>query len=382
MSLSSTIITNSIFTNNSGSSASSIFRLSGILSVTSCTFNQNLQAAFFSVPNYLYTATITSSVFQNNVAAPNGDISFIGTKLNIMSTTFTNITPGVLRLESGNLIVGSTSFIACGNSINALVNLKTTTASFSAASFIGNSGLVSAISVLADVNSLSIQNSYFINNVATVFSSGGTIVVRGVLATVNILNCTFTNNLCYENSAVIYLSNATTQLQNSIFTNNKGAGAISVITQVAIIDSCVFSNDNAPDDDGVGIYLTSATVKISNTNITNNTAQFGGAIYMDSGVLSLENCIIANNTAQLAGSLYVRDPTSIVTIRDCQFINNFSTNDNDLNIEYCGGVQTVTNTVSTCSDCECALFQCDCRYSCCASTKINNLRIDIYLMKK
>jgi len=292
--------------------------------------------------------------------------------LSISNTVFSMITPAVIRVESGDLIVTGSTFFACGNSTNSPISLKSSTASFDSTTFNGNSGLVSAISVLSNGNSLGITNCVFVNNSATVFSNGGTIVVRGVLAQVNIISSNFTNNACLENSAVIYLSNATTNLQNLIFMNNMGAGAVSIFKQKAIVDSCVFANDYAPNDDGVGFYISAATVTISKTNITNNTAQYGGAIYLDSGSLTLDTCIVSNNTALLAGSLYVRDQTSIVIIRDCQFIDNFSTQDNDLSFEFCGGAQSVANSVTMCSGCPCAGFQCDCRYPCCPNLLADN----------
>ena len=111
------------------------------------------------------------------------------------------------------------------------------------------------------------------------------------------------------------------QPSNSELTNNSAdsGGAIGVISGNVSISNSELTNNSA--DWSGAIYVISGSVSISNCELTNNSADSaGGAIGVISGNVSISNSELTNNSADWSGAIYVISGS--VSISNCELTNN------------------------------------------------------------
>ena len=166
----------------------------------------------------------------------------------------------------------------------------------------------------------------------------GGIVISGPtgppILTVQIKNCTFTNNSGTAGGA-IYTYRAFIVITNCSFYDNSsnegGGGAIYSDISNLTVDNCIFNNNVTVNDNanmgGGAILNYSFTANISNCTFNNNTSdQNGGAIlniYTDG---SITNCTFSKNRTQNAGSGggAICNFSSSPNITNCSFGENLT----------------------------------------------------------
>ncbi|MFN3847966.1 MAG: beta strand repeat-containing protein [Spirosomataceae bacterium] len=196
----------------------------------------------------------------------------------------------ILSGEIGNLsTVNDNSYhvIYCGNTTTntAVLNGFAITGSYAdieqnggGAFLMGNNGVCSPI----------FANCIFRNNIA---GSGGAVAVEGNLNSTSVsptfTNCLFYNNIVNTNSdfssggAINGLSNVTLNINNCTFTNNQSSGWAGAINAVAnsgnptlnINNSILWNNSAARD--GNEIYMSASTLNISNSILKGGTSSIG-----------------------------------------------------------------------------------------------------------
>ncbi|MER2013494.1 MAG: hypothetical protein ABS871_02505, partial [Methanobrevibacter sp.] len=150
------------------------------------------------------------------------------------------------------------------------------------------------------------KNITFINANAT---NGGAINVASG-ATVEIISCTFINNVATHYGGAVYIAeDAPTDLTSTI------------------IDS-IFEGNEAFN--GGAIYVNGSSLTITSSDFTNNIAQsFGGSLFID-GVLHVSQSTFYGDRAGAGGAVYLNDTFEIYsTIEDSRFEHCYATNEYD-----------------------------------------------------
>ena len=313
------IITGSTFTNNSAAFGGVMRTSDSSFNITSSTFTNN-SAAFggvmrtsnssFNIPSSTFTNNsaadrggvmetfdssfnITSSTFTNNSAADNGGVMrTFDSSFNITSSTFTNNSAargGVMLTSYSTLNITSSTFANSAAIIGGTIatynqsslNITSSTFTNSAAD---NGGVIYAFKY----SSFNITSSNFTNNSAV--QNGGVMeTYNSSLYSNNIASCIFNNNsAAYGGIMVTY--NSTYIITSSMFTNNSGGVAWTIISSFNIIGSNFYAN-KANSSGGIMFTIDSST------HIANGTFDYNsGSLYSFnsnltfSGYTRLENC--------------------------------------------------------------------------------------------
>lgn len=165
---------------------------------------------------------------------------------------------------------------------------------------------------------ITVENCNFNNNTADYYGAG-------FFYDVNIINCSFTNNVGGKRGGAFYCYNS--NITNCIFINNRQeeeeyyevyGGALAITSST--VSNCNFTNNSAIDG---GAIWSQGNSTINNCNFINNSANNGGAIFYRGGssgeVLTVNNCNFANNNATNGGGIYAGN---IAVINNCNLINN------------------------------------------------------------
>ncbi len=198
---------------------------------------------------------------------------------------------------------------------------------------------------------LTLRGTYFEGNYCNY--SGGAIYhhfanadrVRRLLS---IEDCVFENNTASLGGAVILSSNVAeggtyATIKNTQFTgnhalkneHNAGNGGALYITRYseATITGCTFTNNEATTNSGAVSIHSSAKVKLSDSDFTGNTAQFGGAMYISSdSQATITNVDFIGNSANCnenggggnGGALYLANVD--VSLKNINLLNNTAGN--------------------------------------------------------
>ena len=113
-------------------------------------------------------------------------------------------------------------------------------------------------------------------------------------------------------------------ISNSELTNNsaKYGGAIHVDSGSVSISNSELTNNSA-DLDGGAISVYSGSVSISNSTLTHNSAEYGGAIINDLGSsVSISNSTLTHNSAEYGGAIYVYSGS--MSISNSTLTHNFA----------------------------------------------------------
>ena len=214
-----------------------------------------------------------------------------------------------------------------GEAHGAGVYLTVAEADIRRCSFEDGNALLGA-GLFADRSSISLRDSNFERNRGSV---GGTAVHLFRCLTVDVRNCTFSENLVPALAGAGILSNATDTLaiQQSTFVQNTAdhGGAICIVGggEVEVVDS-EFERNGA-DISGGAIYVEETTLSIERTVFRSNTASSnGGAVDIrDSSPAALRNLTCQFNSAAVGGCLHLRKTS--IAMNDSLIQGNSATED-------------------------------------------------------
>ena len=311
-------VTNTIFADNSASSADSLVNSYGgglynvgILIVSDSTFSNNssVSGSGFHSPTGngggLYnagTATITDNIFTNNSASHGFG--------------------GGIDNEGGTLTVSNSTFISNSAAIGG---------------YLGYGG-----SIYNDATATVTDSTFTSNSAAS--GDGGGIDNEG--GTLTVSNSTFTVNSADNGGGGIYNgSNGAAMVIGSIFTGNSafdvGGGGLYNAGTLTMSDSS-FTGNNALEGIGGGI-LNDGTATVSDSTFTSNGAAVGGGISNTGTATVNGSTFTSNHASDFGGVIYNR---GTATVSDSTFTSNGGVTDGGSVIANDGGA-TVTNcTVS------------------------------------
>ena len=272
----------------------------------------NGQTTSIFTPNTLGTAIINATVDNQTVntqidimglddvyVSPTGnDVTGNGSQANPYQTINMGLTwlnpNGTLHMDNGiytgmgnyNININKDLTIIGDNQDNTIIDAQGLGNIFNI-----NSGVTVTLENLTLTNGLNLY--------------GGAINNQGTL---NITNCTFTNNTATgniaDNPSGGAINNAgTLTVTSSNFNNNnaKLGGAISNTGSLTVTSSN-FNNNTATDG---GAIFSMGSLTVTSSNLNNNTANNdGGAIYCEIGIINVNFSRIVGNTASLGNAFY------------------------------------------------------------------------------
>jgi len=242
----------------------------------------NVATPLLTVQNLTFTDGYTTDVANTKATTAGGAAIFEdGGSLTVIDCTFTNNQCAT----SGEDVSGGA---INGQGIGTLVVEGST--------FTGNVGSNGGAIGTQDEN-VTVVNSTFVGNKATGTSGnpgnggdGGAMSYDGAMVSWTMCGDTFS-----ENSA------------------NASGGAIFRVAyndEAVNIDRCTFDGNSVDPTSGNagGLYLEYATITMSNTTISHNSAHFGGGIWIGhDAIAAITNDTIAYNTAELGGGVWFAD---------------------------------------------------------------------------
>ena len=170
-----------------------------------------------------------------------------------------------------------------------------------------------------------LYNVEFDRNQVDVF--GGAINIESN-SSIQAVDCTFTRNFAKEKGAAltVTLKGSSASFTRCEFTDNfaeLNAGAIYTVVDSSLnVDDCTFRNNTAMTGSGgaISVMVRSAT-SIANSTFLNNTSVFGSAVHFFGFAQgTIANCYFEKNTATL-GTIYGNSNVSIV-IRESNITSN------------------------------------------------------------
>ena len=168
-------------------------------------------------------------------------------------------------------------------------------------------------------NNVLINNTEFNYNTA---KSGGAVEV--ISSTIVITWCNFTYNEAFLYGGAIYFGpGSSVSISDSILTSNRAefGGAIHIWLGSVFMSNCTVTNNMADVNGGAISGNVSSTLSISDSILTNNRADYGGAIDVYSCSVSISDSELTNNSADKSGGVINVDSGS-VSISDSILTSN------------------------------------------------------------
>ena len=286
----------------------------GSLNIYNSTFDSNsannVGGAIFNSASGK-TNSLTNSTFKNNTSVGNGGAIYNESALTIDEVNFSenksaNGVGGAIYATSGsNLNIANSSFISNHSSSN-------------------NGG-----AIYNDYGKMTVSASVFNNNSSS--GSGGAIINRSA-ETTNISNSSFALNSSINghggaiyNASKLVLNN-TDFLQNTT-TNGVGGAIYNESGNNLQITGSDFIGNKSINNSGGAIYNDSATMTISDSNFSNNTAKgAGGAIYNYGTTYLLNTSFTNNSSSYLGGAIYNAGNLNIAAKNQDVIFNNNRSN--------------------------------------------------------
>ena len=147
-------------------------------------------------------------------------------------------------------------------------------------------------------------------------------------------------------------SNATLTISDSTISNNTAVGAagMSIDNSTATITDCVISGNTAATQTGGGINCNSATVTITGTTISNNTATTmgGGGLILDTAsTATITGCTISgNSTGTFGGGIFALNNSTLILSKSTISDNSATTDDGEG-----GGISCASSSDSIITNC-------------------------------
>ena len=283
--------------------------------------------------------TISSSIFNGNVAEENGGVVFIKKNVNVTFSnwsTFINnraACGGVIHLEECNVTIYDSIFDGNHASTNGgvingynVVNIHNSNFSNNRAS---NSG---GVSFVTESSLIEVYQSQFSNNTAAADAG-----VHYVAERSNIISnsCEFRGNSATHSGGVINAERQTSVIiKSSSFNDNilaKYGGVVHLEGEnVMDIYNSIFNDNHAGIYGGViNAYSTLTNIYVHNSTFSNNSASSnGGVSYIsDRSVIVMNQSQFYNNTAGVnAGVHYAKKKSNITVTNSCEFSGNSAKN--------------------------------------------------------
>ncbi len=308
-----------------------IYQDNGTLNVSHCVFNQNTTTYSAGAIYFKTTGTIDTSTFTYNSSTYEG---------------------GAVFQESGNVVCtgstfshnlsqwGGVEFIQGGTSTNNYTTFSNNSCN--------NSNPVAG-AFWHDNGTLNLNNCSITNN--TVGNLGGGIYVSNGTANLNISGGTISSNTSTNgNGGGIYINNGSVKINNQAIvsyntaplTSGNGLGGGIFLNNGTLTIDTSYINHNSAYSKGGGIYVSTSTASITATgdSISYNSSQtdVGGGIYFNSGTSNFKRTIVSGNTNNKQGAgIYFFASTTTPVIDSCTFTSNVTSN-NATDVNYGGAI--------------------------------------------
>ncbi len=270
------------------------------VSITGCTFRNNIQAVYF----YSYSSSdnnalsVSETTFINNTytsAHGGGAAMYISV-------------PGYARVMiNTSVFVNNTAVTGEGGALYLTRDSNAATIFITGCTFIYNSanstncGTISA----QDIN-VDITDTNFYYNRAN--GDGGVACIRS--ANINISKSTFVQNIAVGNGGALLLDESNMYINSTLFKNNRagqdgGALATYVYPSTYTIVQSTFTDNHAEDDGGaVFIGCAESILRVSLSTFNNNqAADRGGAITLYGSRVDMITTNVYDNVANLGNSM-------------------------------------------------------------------------------
>ena len=306
-----------------------------------CTFHNNnansggaIDIEDIDTMNYTYNLIINGTLFSSNMAEKDGGALSIyeGTKLYLYRCIFIN-NSAHRNADGGSIssfagVVHINECIFDNNSASsdggALDIEGATTFIIGSSKFTNNIAENGGALKVECKSSVLFHNTTFTNNRA---GSGGAATV--IVGKLTVQYCTFDLNKASIGAALDVHSNDSYFL-NSKFLGNKAdhdGGALSLKSNVTIIQGCSYNNNSACQGNGGGISVFSHNILIMcSTNITGNSAKYGGGLKLRDTSLTLlliVMCIFDSNEAEKnGGAINMKNSFDEILISISTFLKN------------------------------------------------------------
>jgi predicted outer membrane repeat protein len=309
-------ISNCAFVNNGanyGSVARAICSSTVNLRNTTCSNNWAVDTGGVLNVNKGSKIVIEGSTLNNNLAKKGGGVIFADQEVSITindSSLVNNSAEigGTVQGEGSNITISHSTFHSNSAKIGVL-NLFKSSCMITCSYFVRNSATKNGGTTIIDRGTLSVYNSVFVDNTATL---GG--VIYAINATVSVSNSSYSGNRAIINGGGIYLlfqNNLTTRHTtfNRNVAGNDGGAIFSLLQNTVNIIHGQFSSNQAQNDGAVFFisYQTQLTLSTSDTEKMNERDDGSG--YWDTECeLAL---IIENNKAERGSVLFSNDFSTI-----------------------------------------------------------------------
>jgi hypothetical protein len=160
---------------------------------------------------------------------------------------------------------------------------------------------------------LEIDNCIITGNSSS-FNGGAIAQFRGSLT---VTNSTLSNNSATDEGGAIWAVDCNVTLTNCTFDANesaRGAGVYLVQSDAALIGDCTFSGNVAREWAG-GLWTTSSTVVIENTTFDDNSSagRGGGMFFGLAANVTMSQCTISNNSSDDGGGVFSEGASLVIT---------------------------------------------------------------------
>jgi parallel beta-helix repeat protein len=163
--------------------------------------------------------------------------------------------------------------------------------------------------------------------------------------TVQVTNCTFSENSAQYDGGGIYNYRGNLSLANCTFTGNlagDNGGGIYNYQSDPSLANCTFRMNSAQYGGG-GIHNNESSPSLANCAFSENSARYGGGMYNDDSSPALTNCAFSGNSAyDYAGGMYNTNHSNL-TLNNCIFTGNQA--------RLYGGAMSYNNSGPTLTNC-------------------------------
>ena len=278
----------------------------------------------------VHNLTIEKSTFTNSkspITLANSKATLIGTNFYFNSGTYTSNSKLLQRLPDHDipdlaLIASLGGALIVAHSIITVENCD----------FVGNTANLGG-AIYSEINSsIKIMDSSFTENHAngcsSIYCAGGAILIDERV-TMIVSNTIFYNNTSDMDGGVVTIMNSNLLFSHSsveMNTANNHGGAVAAFSNsnLILIKSTNLSINKAANDGGA-VYLHESNITIHDCKVSNNSAKYnGGAIHVaDYSSIQMYDSLLSNNEARegQGGVLYGQNYSNM-TVTTCEFSNN------------------------------------------------------------
>ena len=278
--------------------------------------------------NNYFHSYVTQSEFCNNTATNDGGVLYLvsgnyrGDNMEIIDSKFIGNRAGdrggvayTSSVELYNVTESQFRLNSAGNSGGVIASTTEGTINITRCSFTHNSVDTSGRGGVLNTQSgrLFLELTNFTSNVAT---SGGVIWIEDVTVT-NVLSTIFDGNLAEVDGGVIYSQRSNTNFNETIFVNNRAdnnGGTMFIDGGSTLIKTTNFFNNTAGNDGGVIKSYLMDVASIEQCVFTSNEAEYdGGVISIDQCVTNIIETLFEGNKANAGGVMKIEQGNTVLS---------------------------------------------------------------------